>query len=94
MYGLGFLFLPARYHCRIPAHLAKIQIQLSEYKNCLSKQQEKKEECNYSQSWQWRKMFQGGKKNNAAYTNQFKLLLTLAMYLQMARGNSFYELTK
>lgn len=39
-------------------------------------------------------MFQGGKKNNAAYTNQFKLLLTLAMYLQMARGNSFYELTK
>lgn len=41
-----------------------------------------------------KEMFQGGKKNNAAYTNQFKLLLTLAVYLQMARGNGFYELTK
>lgn len=34
------------------------------------------------------------KKNNVAYPNHFKFLLTLALYSQMARGNGFYELTK
>lgn len=29
------------------------------------------------------------KKNNAAYPNPFKFLLTLALYSQMARGNGF-----